>query len=350
MSESKHQEYYQALIEKNSEYVGVFFVGVTTTGIFCHPTCPARKPKSENCIFYEDAQQALLAGFRPCKRCQPLSHPHQESEIVQQLVTAVEAQPEKKWRQSDVRAMCIDPSTARRQFQKRFGMTFIEYARARRLGLAMGQIRTGGKVIDAQISAGYTSGSGFRDATMRILGDAPARLDEQTVLKAAWIDTPLGPMIAVADDDYLYLLEFVDRCGLETELIRLREKNKSSIIPGRTAIIECIEAELGQYFSGTLDIFQTPLMRQGTPFQISVWDALQQIPPGQTCSYSDIAVAIGNPKGVRAVARANGANQLAIVIPCHRVIAADGTLSGYGGGIARKQWLINHEMKGENND
>lgn len=350
MSVSKHEEYYQALIEKNSEYVGVFFVGVTTTGIFCHPTCPARKPKSENCLFFEKAQQALLAGFRPCKRCQPLSHPNRESEIVQQLVAAVEAQPEKKWHQSDVRMMCIDPSTARRQFQKRFGMTFVEYARARRLGLAMGHIRTGRKVIDAQISAGYTSGSGFRDAVTRILGDVPSRMEEQSILKAAWIDTLLGPMIAIADEHQLYLLEFVDRRGLETELERLSEKIGSPFIPGHTGVIQSIETELEQYFSGTLDAFKTPLGLQGTPFQISVWHALQGIPMGQTCSYSDIAAVIGKPKSVRAVARANGANQLAIVVPCHRVIAADGTLAGYGGGIARKQWLIDHEKKGAKND
>lgn len=343
MFASKHQEYYRALIEKNAEYDGVFFVGVTTTGIFCHPTCPARKPKPENCMFFEEAQQALLAGFRPCKRCQPLSHPNRETEIVRQLVAAVEANPEKKWRQGDVRALYIDPSTARRQFQKRFGMTFIEYARARRLGLAMKDIRSGTSVIDAQVSAGYTSGSGFRDAFERVLGDAPSRLDERAVLKAIWIDTPLGPMIAIADDYHLYLLEFVDRRALESEIAHLRRSEGAVIVPGDVAPLRQIRDELQAYFAGQISTFQTDIKQDGTDFQARVWSCLKTIPYGETCSYSQIAAAIGQPTAVRAVARANGANRLALVVPCHRVISANGDLTGYGGGISRKQWLIDHE-------
>ena len=184
-------EYYQALIEKNAAYDGVFFVGVKTTGIFCHPTCPARKPKFENCEFYDQAQAALLAGYRPCKRCQPLSHPQRESEIIQTLVQAVEANPAHKWRTADLADFDIDPSTAQRQFKKRFGMTFIEYARARRLGLAFKHIKNGTQVIEAQVAAGYESGSGFRDAFARIMGSVPSSADGQRVLHATWLDTPL---------------------------------------------------------------------------------------------------------------------------------------------------------------
>ncbi len=343
MLSAKHQAYYQALIEKNAEYDGVFFVGVTTTGIFCHPTCPARKPKPENCLFFEDAQNALLAGFRPCKRCQPLSHPNRESEIVRKLVEAVEANPEKKWRQGDVRALYIDPSTARRQFQKRFGMTFVEYARARRLGSAMKHIRSGARVIDAQVAAGYDSGSGFRDAFDRIIGDAPSRLGACDVLKATWIDTPLGPMIAIADEDYLCLLEFVDRRGLETEIERLQKSRHAAILPGESAPLDQIRAELAAYFAGELTHFSTPTNQQATPFQERVWSYLTHIPYGQTRAYVEVAEAIGQPTAIRAVARANGANTLAIIVPCHRVIRASGDLAGYGGGINRKRWLIDHE-------
>ncbi len=337
-------EYYQALLDKNTEYEGVFYVGVKTTGVFCRPTCSARKPKFENCEFYENAQQALLAGFRPCKRCHPLSPPNQVSELVQTLVNAVEANPEKKWRESDFRELFTDASTARRQFKKRFGMTFVGYARARRMGLAMKQIRAGASVLDAQIASGYQSGSGFRDAFSRIMGAAPASLD-QDVLTATWLDTKLGPMLAIADDDALYLLEFVDRRGLEREIERLRAKTKSAIIPGCTSPISAIEAELKQYFDGVLKEFKTPVALLGTPFQKLVWDELKKIPVGETRSYSEIALAIGKPTAVRAVARANGANQLAIIIPCHRVISANGDLTGYGGGLARKKWLINHELQ-----
>ncbi len=343
MLSAKHQAYYQALIEKNAEYDGVFFVGVTTTGIFCHPTCPARKPKPENCLFFEDAQNALLAGFRPCKRCQPLSHPNRESEIVRKLVGAVEANPEKKWRQGDVRALYIDPSTARRQFQKRFGMTFIEYARARRLGSAMKHIRSGARVIDAQVAAGYDSGSGFRDAFDRIIGDAPSRLGACDVLKATWIDTPLGPMVAIADEHHLYLLEFVDRRGLETEIERLQKSRHAAILPGEAAPLHQIQSELAAYFAGTLAHFSTPTSQKATPFQERVWSYLTSIPYGQTRAYVDVAKAIDQPSAIRAVARANGANTLAIIVPCHRVIRASGDLAGYGGGINRKRWLLDHE-------
>ncbi len=370
--------YYQALLAKDVEYDGLFYVGVKTTGVFCRPTCPARKPKFENCEFYPDAQSALLASYRPCLRCQPLSHPNKASPLVQQLVAAVEANPEKRWTDADFDALSVDAATARRQFQKRFGMSFVEYARARRMGLAMKQIRDGNSVIDAQLAAGYDSGSGFRDAFSRIMGAAPVQakvrgkagqantygsakqaslfasenplapplaLSLATPLKASWLDTRLGPMLAVVDEQALHLLEFVDRRGLEREIERLRARRKQAIVPGETAITKQIAAELTQYFAGERRTFQTPLALLGSAFQQRVWAALQAIPVGETRSYADVAAAVGNPAAVRAVAQANGANQLAIVIPCHRVINADGELGGYGGGLSRKQWLLAHERQ-----
>lgn len=339
------EKYYRALVEKDSEYEGVFYVGVITTGVFCRPTCPARKPKFENCEFYGTAQQALLASFRPCKRCRPLSHPNSVSEVVKKLVEAVEDNPEKRWKDKDFQALDVDASTARRQFKKRFGMTFVEYARARRMGLAMKQIREGESVINAQLSSGYESSSGFRDAFSRIMGAAPTRLSHHHILKASWIDTKLGPMIGIGNDDALFLLEFVDRRGLEKEVERLRERTKSAIIPGSCASLKLVEEELNAYFEGNLTNFQTPIRFLGTPFQKSVWDVLGNIPIGETRSYSEIAEILGNPSAVRAVARANGSNQIAILIPCHRVIRANGDLAGYAGGLTRKEWLITHESK-----
>lgn len=337
------KEFYQALLDKKTDYEGVFYVGVKTTGVFCRPTCPARKPKFDNCEFFETAKQALLASYRPCKRCRPLSHPNQVSELVQTLVEAVEKNPEKRWKDKDFKELAVDSSTARRQFKKRFGMTFVEYARARRMGLAMKQIRAGEAVIDAQLATGYESSSGFRDAFSRIMGAAPSLMAQSKILKAAWLDTRLGPMIAIADEEALYLLEFVDRRGLEREVERLRQKTKSAIIPGHTPPIISIEKELDQYFAGELSVFQTPVALLGSPFQRSVWAELQKIPAGKTCSYSNLAAATGKPSATRAVAQANGANQIAIVIPCHRVINSNGELGGYGGGLARKKWLITHE-------
>jgi AraC family transcriptional regulator of adaptative response/methylated-DNA-[protein]-cysteine methyltransferase len=345
ISEKQKKDYYRALLEKNKAYEGTFFVGVKTTGVFCRPSCPARKPKIENCEFFETAQEALLASFRPCKRCKPLSHPHLVSKLVQVLVEEVEKNPEKRWKDSDFKKLSVDASTARRQFKKRFGMTFVAYARARRMGLAMKQIREGTSVIDAQLSTGYESGSGFRDAFSRIMGAPPSKSKGCQVLKAAWLDTPLGPMIAVADDEALYLLEFVDRRGLEKEIERLRKRSKLPIIPGMAKPIEQIQKELSGYFSGKLRAFTTPLFLIGSPFQKRVWEELQKIPFGETLSYKELAATIGRASAVRAVASANGANQFAIVIPCHRVINTNGELGGYGGGLKRKEWLIAHEKR-----
>lgn len=342
MNKSKNKIYYQALIAKNSEYEGVFYVGVKTTGVFCRPTCPARKPKFENCEFFATAKEALHASFRPCQRCRPLSHPNQVSPLVQKLVQVVENNPEKRWKDRDFRELSVDSGTARRQFKKRFGMTFVEYARARRMGLAMKQIREGGSVIDAQLSTGYESGSGFRDAFAKIMGVPPSK-SAQCVLKATWLDTKLGPMFAVADETGLYVLEFVDRRGLEREVEFLRKKYNAIIIPGETPIIKQIALEIKNYFSGKNLNFSTPVHFNGSPFQISVWEQLRKIPPGETRSYLQIAKAIKNPKAFRAVAQANGANPLAIIIPCHRVINSNGEIGGYGGGIARKEWLLKHE-------
>jgi AraC family transcriptional regulator of adaptative response/methylated-DNA-[protein]-cysteine methyltransferase len=331
-------------LDRDPEYDGVFYVGVRTTGVFCRPTCPARKPKRENCEFFADAQAALLASYRPCARCRPLSHPNETSDVVRRLVAAVERDPDRRWRDADFDALAVHASTARRQFRKRFGMTFIAYARARRLGGAFKAIRNGQRVIDAQLGAGFQSGSGFRDAFTRIMGGPPAK-GVTRALFAAWLDTPLGPMTAVADEHALHLLEYVDRRGLEREIERLRLRLKAGIAPGRTAPIAQIETELAAYFGGRTLQFSTPLARRGSPFQNAVWDALLTIPPGTTWSYAELARAVGRPRAVRAVAQANGANVFAIVIPCHRVINANGALGGYGGGLPRKRWLLDHERR-----
>lgn len=165
----------------------------------------------------------------------------------------------------------------------------------------------------------------------------------QLVLKASMIDTLLGPMIAISDDSSLYLLEFADRRGLEKEIERLRNRQKAVIIPGSTDPIAMIRQELGLYFSGKLKSFKTSLHLIGSDFQKKAWHALQQIPYGETRSYKSQAQITGNEKAYRAVANANGANQLAIIIPCHRIINHNGELGGYGGGKARKEWLIKHE-------
>ncbi|MDD9368470.1 methylated-DNA--[protein]-cysteine S-methyltransferase, partial [Staphylococcus aureus] len=152
-----------------------------------------------------------------------------------------------------------------------------------------------------------------------------------------------GSMLAISDDDSLLLLEFVDRKGLETEIKKLRMRLNAAITPEKTVIIQQIEAELARYFNGELIDFKTPIRYIGSDFQQSVWNELRRIPVGETISYKRLAEKLGRPTASRAVARANGANQLSIIVPCHRVINTNGALGGYGGGLARKEWLIKHE-------
>jgi AraC family transcriptional regulator of adaptative response/methylated-DNA-[protein]-cysteine methyltransferase len=209
---------------------------------------------------------------------------------------------------------------------------------------SVGVTSTGQAVPEAQAASGYESGSGFRDAFSRLIGDVPSEAMRHRALEAAWIDTRLGPMIAIADEDALYLLEYADRRGLEKEIEHLRKRLPVSIIPGRTRPIVQIEHELAAYFSGEVREFATPVAFFGTPFQKLVWKALSEVPYGETRSYADMARLVGRPSAVRAVASANAANRLAIVIPCHRVVNSSGALGGYGGGLARKAWLIGHEQ------
>ncbi|KTD08978.1 Ada protein (O6-methylguanine-DNA methyltransferase) [Legionella gratiana] len=217
--------------------------------------------------------------------------------------------------------------------------------RAHTIGIAMKQIREG-KIVSENLNVGYKSSSDFRDAFSKIMGTAPSHLAKYpTVLKASWIDSPLGPILAIANNDALYLLEFVDRHGLEHEIEKVKQKMKATIIPGNTPPINSIEKELQEYFAGHLKKFNTPIKRIGSPFQKMAWHALTSIPYGETRSYAEQAQAIGKPTAYRAIANANGANQLAIIVPCHRIINSSGSLGGYGGGIARKQWLIEHEKK-----
>jgi AraC family transcriptional regulator, regulatory protein of adaptative response / methylated-DNA-[protein]-cysteine methyltransferase len=162
-------------------------------------------------------------------------------------------------------------------------------------------------------------------------------------LKIMQLDSPLGHMVSIADESALYLLEFGERRNLQREIERLQQRMNASIISGLNAPLESIEKELTLYFAGKLSEFKTPLKYFGSPFQQRVWEQLRKIPYGQTCSYLDLAKAVGNPAACRAVARANSMNQLAIIIPCHRVINHNGKLGGYAGGLERKQWLIDLE-------
>jgi AraC family transcriptional regulator, regulatory protein of adaptative response / methylated-DNA-[protein]-cysteine methyltransferase len=337
---------YRAFVRRDPAYEGVFWTGVRTTGIFCRPTCRARIPRRENVEFFAAPGDALHAGYRPCLKCRPLDHGRKPPPLVEQLLRAVESAPGRRLRDAELAAMGADPSTARRQFKRYCGMTFQAYHRARRMGVALTDIRKGKTVLDSQLDQGFESGSGFRDAFNRLVGAAPSRAGDLAVLHARWLETPLGSMLALADDRGLHLLDFVDRRGLERALAVLQRRLRVRVLPGTHPYLGQIEGELAEYFAGTRSTFATPVSLTGSPFQKRVWEALLTIPAGATRSYGELAAMIGSPAAVRAVGRANGDNRLSIIVPCHRVIGADGALTGYGGGLARKQKLLDLERAG----
>ena len=334
---------YAALLARDDRFDGQVFVCVSSTGIFCRLTCPARKPKPENCTFYATIGECIEAGYPACRRCHPLQAAALADPSIAALLHALDEQPDLRWSESHVARLGYDPSTVRRSFRRQFGMTFLEMARQRRLREGFKTLAMGGKVIAAQHDASFDSASAFRAAFARLLGMAPADLRTDGLLRATWIPTPLGDMICVSSQSHLHLLEFVDRKGLPAELKRLRSATKAGIGIGVLPPSEQATTELADYFAARCDRFLTPLAYATSPFTQQVWDALRQIPAGETRSYSDIARLIGRPTATRAVARANGANQIALMIPCHRVIGANGALTGYGGGLWRKQRLIEIE-------
>lgn len=336
---------YRALSERDSTFEGIFIVAVRTTGIFCRATCSAKKPARENVEFFPSANEALLGGYRPCLRCRPMDPDRKPPELIERLRAEVEKAPDGRLTDKELSALSIDPSTARRQFKRHYGMTFQAYHRARRMGLALRDVQRGGRVDEARNGSGFESQSGFRDAFTRIFGETPTHARKQGGLFAQRIETPLGAMLAIADDAGLRLLEFVDRRALERELSILRSRLGTNVVPGEHPHLDAIRSQIADYFSGKNLEFSVPVAPVGSPFQLRAWELLQTIPIGETRSYSWMAGELGDVEMRRAVGRANGENMMCIVIPCHRVIRADGSLCGYGGGLWRKKWLLEHERK-----
>lgn len=337
-------EMISAFLAGNPDYDGVFITAVRTTGIFCRPSCPARKPRPENVEFFSCPRDALLAGYRPCKRCTPLADIGAAPEWLAPLLSEIEDDPARRWTDADLRELGLTPDRVRRWFKANHGMTFHAYSRARRLGKALGQLRFGDKVIDAALDADYESLSGFADAFAGFFGESPtAAADGAATVVVDRLLTPLGPMLIGASDGGVALCEFADRRMLETQLERLRTRLGAALVPGTTALLAELTRQLEAYFAGELRDFDVPLDLPGTEFQQTVWSALRAVPYGTTASYGDLARTIGRPSAVRAVARANGDNRVAVLVPCHRIIGSDGSLTGYGGGLWRKQKLLAHE-------
>ncbi len=241
---------YRALVNRDPSFEGIFFVGVRTTGIFCRPTCSAKKPARENVDFFASPSEALHDGYRPCLRCHPMDPDKRPPKLIERLRTEVERAPGGRLTDKELAAMAIDPSTARRQFKRHYGMTFQAYHRARRMGLALREVRKGGRVDEAKNGSGFESASGFREAFTRIFGDPPTAAKSREPMFVERIDTPLGTMVAVADDKGLRLLEFADRRATERELSVLRKRLRTNIVPGEHRYLDAIRSQLADYFSG----------------------------------------------------------------------------------------------------
>ena len=336
---------YNALVNKDIKYEGIFYVGVKTTGIFCRPTCPARKPDLKNVDFFPSTRDALLAGFQPCKRCRPMQPLGKAPGWITNLLKEVSENNSIRWKDSDLRERKYDPNRVRRWFKKNHNITFHAYIRSLRLGNALGRLKHGDNLTQTAFEHGYESLSGFREAIKKITGITAGKAGNRTIVHLNRLLTPLGPMLAGATNEGICLLEIMDRRMLETQLKILVKRLNCNFVPGSNDFINKLDLELKEYFKGNINKFITPLIFPGTEFQENVWKNLIKIPSGKTVSYESLAKQIGQPTAVRAVARANGANRIDIIIPCHRVIGKDGNLTGYGGGLWRKKYLIELEKK-----
>ena len=337
---------YTAFVNRDSQFDGIFFTGVKSTGIFCRPTCKARKPIRENVQFFGSAKEALDYGYRPCKLCRPMEPAEYTPPWVRELLRELQDEEDGRLRDQELRERGLDPATVRRWFKQHHGMTFHAYARQLRLNRAYSSIRQNSGLLDSAFESGYDSLSGFGAAFRRTVGFSPSESKKRRVVSFTRIPTPLGPIVATAVDGELCLLEFADRPMLETQLRRTERDFGARIIAGNDPVFAKVSEQLEEYFRGERREFELPVAEFGSQFQREVWRGLAEIPYGETRSYAEQAEAIGKPRAVRAVARANGDNRIAIVIPCHRVIGSDGSLTGYGGGVWRKRFLLDLERRG----
>jgi AraC family transcriptional regulator of adaptative response/methylated-DNA-[protein]-cysteine methyltransferase len=332
-----------ARLSRDASYDGVFWVCVRSTRVVCRPSCPAKSPLEQNVTYVTSVQRAIAEGYRPCLRCRPLETDGRRPEWVRRLLALSTRRRDDRLTDADLRAAGVEPARARRYFRTHFGMTFHEYHRAGRLAGALESLRKGKNLLYVGLDHGYRSDSGFRDAFTRKFGATPGRSEVVQHLVVTSVESPVGLLQLGATKRGVCLMEFADRKALPTELKLLEGTFGCPVVPGRNEHVDRLEEELTRYFAGEVREFTVPLEIIGTPFQKMVWAELMEIPYGRTESYSGLAARIGRPGAQRAVGRANGANRIAIVIPCHRVVQSDGKLRGYGGGLWRKQFLLDLE-------
>ncbi|MGH7594467.1 MAG: bifunctional transcriptional activator/DNA repair enzyme AdaA [Gemmatimonadales bacterium] len=331
-----------AVARRDAAWDGLFVVGVRSTGIACRPTCPSRRARPEQLAFFPTLEAAQSAGFRACRRCRP-ERQMGAPEWWPDLVAMIDGAGSIRVNDSQLATRGFDPVRVRRHCRRTFGMTFHAWVRAHRLAAAQRQLRRGAQLDRVILDSAWESHSGFRDAFTRLVGVPPGRAREgEPVIASTW-SSPLGTLVAAAVDEGVVLVEFGDIARLERQAPTLRRWFHGPVLVGAHRHLTQLFGELEEYFAGTRRQFEVPMVLRGSPFELAVWNALRDIPYGETCSYADVARAIGNARAVRAVGRANGRNRLSIVVPCHRVVNTGGKLGGYGGGLWRKVRLLEIE-------
>jgi AraC family transcriptional regulator of adaptative response/methylated-DNA-[protein]-cysteine methyltransferase len=327
---------------------GSFVVAVKTTGIYCRPSCPAKRPNRSNVSFYATAEQAEKAGFRPCKRCKPKAPSlfREHAEKVKQACRLIETAEQEPKLDELAEAAGLSPYHFHRIFKSALGVTPKAYAvahRAKRVRAELGRRKT---VTQAIYGAGFNSNGRFYATSSETLGMTPSQFRSggpDTEITFAIGESSLGKVLVGASSKGICAIFFGDDAGglqrdLGKQFPRARlvkaDKDFKQLVTKVIAFVENPVAE-----------FDLPMDIRGTAFQHRVWEALRRIPAGSTASYAEVARAIGAPKAVRAVARACATNRIAVAIPCHRVIGSDGSLTGYAGGIERKRALLAKEAK-----
>jgi AraC family transcriptional regulator of adaptative response/methylated-DNA-[protein]-cysteine methyltransferase len=334
---------WQAVLARDRAFDGRFVTGVHSTGIYCRPSCAARHPRRENVRFYADIAEAEAAGLRPCKRCLPGDIARDEVAVAQALAllrSHADGGDEAVTLDQLAQETSYSPTHFQRVFKRAIGLSPAAYGRALRLERAGEALSGGASVTEAVYAAGYGAPSRFYEASGGKLGMAPSAWRNGgagVTIRWAVVPTTLGQMLVAATDKGVCRLSFDE--GAES---LARRFPRAELIAGG----EDFAALLAEVIAAVEQPGQSraiPLDVQGTAFQQAVWQELQRIPHGETRSYAQIAAAVGKPGAVRATGSANGANNVAVLIPCHRVVRTDGTLGGYAYGLDIKRELLRRE-------
>src|SRR5437764_12300304 len=313
---------------------------VKTTGIYCKPSCPARRPKREHVEFFASPEEARVAGYRSCLRCKP-DEVGRDREAVAKAVKLIEQAEEPLTLDELATGVGYAAHHFQRIFKRDLGVSPAEYARALRNRRTETALKANGRVTDAVYDAGYSGPSSFYSDAKERLGMTPSAWRDGgrgETIRWTHFDSPLGRMLIGATSKGICRLTFDD----SVESLR-RLFPKAAIVEDAGGLRELIEGAL-EAIERPAATPELPIDVAGTAFQEAVWRELRKIPLGETRSYAEIAAAIGQPRAVRAVGTANGDNHVAVLIPCHRVIRSDGTLGGYAGGLDRKRKLLSAEQ------